>query len=467
MKHIQEEAGWGALLSGKNGLKSIALAGGVMIHAMDVYLATTIMPSVTSDIGGLSFYSWATTIYVVAAIIGSVISSVVLSKMGPRASYRLAIIFFAIGALICTVAPAMSVLLAGRFVQGIGGGLLVALSYAMISIVYEKRFWSRAMALVSAMWGISAFLGPLFGGIFAEYSHWRYAFVTLLIIAAALIFLTENVLPKKQDKELKAAKIPVVKLLLILFAALAISTGSIAENLYANAAGVIGAIILLGLVIKGEKGASERLLPNGAYKLSTLLGATYAVVILLTLAGTVEIYIPYFLQIIHDFSPLKAGYLTVLIALGWSLCSVAFSCLPAKYVKGVIIAGPLLVLAGLAGLSYFVSHVEYGRGIGFIVICLLLIFIGAGIGMGWSHILTQVLSSAPKGEEEKASASISTVQLLGTAFGSAAAGLIANFSGITNPGGIAGAEHAAQWLFGAFAITPLLALVVILCKFKR
>jgi len=462
----QEKEGWAALLSGKNGLKSIALAGGVMLHATDVYLATTIMPSVTKDIGGLSFYSWATTMYVVAAIIGSVVSSVTLAKMGPRKAYRLAIVLFAIGALICATAPMMYVLLAGRFIQGIGGGLLVALSYAMISIVYEERFWSRAMALVSAMWGVSAFLGPFFGGIFAEYSHWRYAFITLLIIALSLIVLTENVLPKKQ-KSISTATIPFYKLVLILLAALAISAGSVSEHLSLNAAGVIVAMILLGMVIRGEKSTSERLLPTGAYKISTLLGATYAVVVLLTLSGTVEIYIPYFLQLIHNFSPLKAGYLTVLIALGWSLCSIAFSGLNPSYVKMIILTGPVLVFAGLAGLSWMVPDAANANGAGFILMCLLLVFIGAGIGMGWSHILTQVLSSAPKGEEEKASASISTVQLLGTTFGSAIAGLIANFSGITNPGGIAGAEQAARWLFGAFALTPALALIVILWKFKK
>lgn len=133
----------------------------------------------------------------------------------------------------------------------------------------------------------------------------------------------------------------------------------------------------------------------------------------------------------------------------------------------MIITGPVLVMAGLIGLGYMVPDSNNGEGIGFLAVCMLLIFIGAGIGMGWSHILTQVLSSAPKGEEEKASASISTVQLLGTAFGSAVAGLIANFAGITNPGGVAGAQHAALWLFGVFALTPLFALIIILWKFKR
>jgi len=49
--------GWGALLGGRNGLLSLALAGGVALHAINVYITTTILPSVVADIGGIDYYS--------------------------------------------------------------------------------------------------------------------------------------------------------------------------------------------------------------------------------------------------------------------------------------------------------------------------------------------------------------------------------------------------------------------------
>src|SRR3546814_18481890 len=81
-------ATWKELFKGKNGLKAIALAAGVVLHATDVFLATTIMPSVIEDIGGLAFYSLATTVSVVAAIIGSVFSSSNSLKRGPKIRLR-------------------------------------------------------------------------------------------------------------------------------------------------------------------------------------------------------------------------------------------------------------------------------------------------------------------------------------------------------------------------------------------
>lgn len=432
-----------------------------MLHATDVYLATTIMPSVTRDIGGLAFYSWATTIYVIAAIIGSVISSRNLAKQGPKAAYRTAIFLFATGTLICAVAPHMSVLLIGRFLQGIGGGLLFALSYAMISIVFEEELWPRAMGLVSAMWGIAAFTGPLIGGVFTQYSNWRMAFGTLMAIALLLVILTEKVLPKNTANSARPSKVPAGKLLIITAATLAVSVGGIMENIWANLAGIAVALALFAALALNEKRASNRLLPHGAYKLSTRLGATYLVIALLSAATGVEIYIPYFMQVIHGFQPLKAGYLAVLLSIGWSVSSIVFSGLGARYVNSVIITGAVMMLVSLAGLAFGMPSASSNTGIPFILMCALLMSIGLGVGMGWSHLLTRILTAAPKGEEEKASASITTVQLLSTAFAAALAGLIANSAGIVNPGGLAGAQNAAAWLLGLFALAPAVSLILL------
>ncbi|MCW3465326.1 MFS transporter [Chitinophaga nivalis] len=452
--------GWGTLLSGKNGLRSIALAGGVMLHATDVYLATTIMPSVTQEIGGLSLYAWATTVYVIAAIIGSVLSSRHLSQRGPRQAYRIAALLFGIGSLISATAPNMYWLLSGRFVQGLGGGLLFALSYAMISIVFEEKLWPRAMALVSAMWGVSAFSGPFVGGLFAQYGHWRMAFITLVILTTLLLLLTEKVLPVKGPQATSRTPLPAVQLLLLTGATLAVSIGGAIEKTSANIVGVVIAIVLFILLLIAEKRSAHRLLPTGAYRLSGALGATYAVMVLLTIATAVEIYIPYFLQVIHHFTPLKAGYLTVLIAFGWSFSSIAFSgAAPAK-VKILLPVGACLVLAGLAGLTFTMPAVNSGTGLPLLLMCGSLALTGIGVGIGWPHLLTRVLTAAIAGEEEKAAASITTVQLLATAFGTALTGLVANASGLIAPGGITGAQQAAGWLLGLFIITPALALLL-------
>src|SRR5690606_30678136 len=137
-----------------------------------LYLSTTILPSVVWDIGGLDYYAWNTTVYVVASIVGAAISARLLTRCGPRLAYALAALVFAVGALLCAAAPSMLVMLVGRGVQGLGGGMLVALPYAMTRIVFPEPLWPRAMAMISGMWGIATLLGPALGGIFAELGIW-------------------------------------------------------------------------------------------------------------------------------------------------------------------------------------------------------------------------------------------------------------------------------------------------------
>ncbi|MDP0995304.1 MFS transporter, partial [Klebsiella pneumoniae] len=90
-------------------------------------IATTILPSVVQDIGGIDYYAWNTTLFVTASILGSALSARLLGRLGPRGAYLVASLVFAGGSLACAFAPSMPVMLVGRLVQGLGGGFLFAL----------------------------------------------------------------------------------------------------------------------------------------------------------------------------------------------------------------------------------------------------------------------------------------------------------------------------------------------------
>src|SRR5690606_40754375 len=113
---------WSELLWGRNGLRSLALAGGVALHAVNVYIVTTILPSVVQDIGGLEYYAWNTTLFVVASILGSALSPKAMDFFGLRRSFLLTIAVFAAGTAGCAPAPRIARALVGGPAQGLGGG---------------------------------------------------------------------------------------------------------------------------------------------------------------------------------------------------------------------------------------------------------------------------------------------------------------------------------------------------------
>ena len=188
---------------------------------------------------------------------------------------------------------------------------------------------------------------------------------------------------------------------------------------------------------------------------------------MLVAALTTEIFVPYFLQVAHAMTPLAAGYMTALMAGGWTLASIYSAGREPARAWRLIRASPLVVLAALVALAATMPVVAWQpASLGPILHGIALTAVGFGIGLGWPHLLTRVFSAAAPGEETLASSSITTVQLYATALTAALAGVVANAGGLTQPGGIDGAKSAALVLFGVFALAPAAA-VLLTGRLKR
>jgi MFS family permease len=445
------------LFAGRNAIYAAALAGGVTLHAVNIYLVTTILPSVVRDIGGLDYYAWSTTLFIVASILGAALSTQLLRRAGPRGAYAAAAVIFALGTLLCALAPSMPVLLGGRFVQGIGGGFLYALAYTVTRLVFPEALWARAIGLISAMWGIATLVGPAVGGVFAEYFAWRAAFWCLVPLIALFALLAFATLPRRVAAARDNGALPLAQIALLAGAVLAVSAGSIGRDVAWNLLGLGVALVLVGLLVLVERRASARLLPQSALR-ATPLAALYGVIALLVIGMQPELFVPYFLQVLHGQSPLVSGYLAALMAIGWTLGSM----LSATWTSRVMRAGPALVLGGLAALAAFLP----AGGAGWVLapISLGLLLVGFGIGVAWPHLMTQVFKAAPAAEQDKATAGATTVQFFATAFGAATAGMVANLAGLTTSAGVA---PAAFWLFALFALAPVLCIPLVLRVTRR
>ncbi|MFF9352095.1 MFS transporter [Streptomyces sp. NPDC014734] len=449
-------AGWTALFGREHGPVAVTLAAGVALHAVNVYLAATIMPSVVDDIGGSSLYAWATTVFMFASVLGSAAAAAVLGARGPRSSYRFAALLLAAGTTVCALAPSMLVLLAGRLVQGLGGGLLFALSYAMVRITLHEALWPRAMALVSAMWGVATLIGPALGGVCAQLGAWRDAFWGLLPFLLFFGFWGAMRLPKGKAGGV-TPRIPWMSVSLLGLAVLVISAASISSRLMVNAAGLLLAALLLVGWLRRERRTTLRLIPATAFGSDPRLRFVYLTMALLVLSSTVEVYIPYFGQRLQGLGPLAAGYLGAVLAAGWTLGSVACSGMSHRS-RSIISTGPVVTLAGLAGL-FFAGPVHSGTVAAIAAVSVALLALGWGIGMAWPHLLTRVLQLAPDADQELAGSSVTTVQLTATAFGSALAGTVANVIGFSDNAGTGDLQSTARWMFGLFALAPLAAVV--------
>ncbi len=170
---------------------------------------------------------------------------------------------------------------------------------------------------------------------------------------------------------------------------------------------------------------------------------------------------PLFLQTIHLFSPLTAGYLTAIMAAGWTIGALFSANKTGAIVIRIIRTGPVIIFISLIMLAVLTHNQQLIESWPLFVIYLIAMAgVGLGIGVCWPHLVLRVFKNAPEGEENLASSSIITIQLYATALSAALVGVVVNNSGPINPGD-RGAQQASIWLFALFAISPLLATVLI------
>ncbi len=460
----RSEGSWGELLRGRNGLRSIALAGGIALHAVNVYIVATVLPSVVADIGGLAYYAWNMTLFVVASIVGSIVTPKAIDTLGLRQAFFLAIALFVAGTTVCAAAPHMSWMLAGRTGQGFGGGLLLGLCYSASRILFEERLWPKAMALLSSMWGVATLAGPAIGGIFAQLHAWRWAFWSVIPIALGLALLIRlQVAPDATRRHAGDVRLPLLQGVLMVAAVVIVSMASLSVQAAWNLAGILAGLFISAGIAWLDARRPAHLLPTGAYALGGGLGSLYACTALLSVAMTMEIFIPYFLQVIHGFTPLWAGYFMVLISAGWSTGSIISASRRTQTTHRLMRVGPAACAAAIAVLA-LVMPVQAGAAsvsLHVAAIAALLFCVGLGIGITWPHLLTQVFRVAPTGQENMASSAIITVQLYALAFGAALGGMITNATGFIEPGGVAGTRSAARALLLCLALAPALAAALI------
>ncbi|MGL4860982.1 MAG: MFS transporter [Enterobacteriaceae bacterium] len=438
---------------------TLILSGGVTLHALNLYITITVMPSIVADIGGLNYYAWSTTLFIVASIAGAATTVRLLHNLGARKAYIVAATLFALGTLLCALASNMPFLLLGRIIQGLGGGFLYALAYALTRIVLPQHLWARVISLISAVFGITTLVGPTIGGVFAQYASWRFAFWSLLPFVILFILLAWSRLPDDKDSQSQSQALPLLQLLMLVLAVLSVSAGSISASLLWSAASLLGALLLIAAIAWRDARGRVRLLPAGSFSLTAPLGILYCTIALLMFSMQPEIYAPWMLQKLHGQSPLWAGYLTGLLSIGWTAATL-LTARPLWQGKAplLIMTGPILSLLGLLLLLIFLPQNSQGAWQIITPVCLGLTLIGFGIGLSWPNLVTRIYVNAKPEEQALATGAMTTVQLFALAFGAACAGMVVNMAGIADPGGIEGASRSAFWLMLSFILAPVIAL---------
>lgn len=446
--------GWSALLEARWFSALAVLVGGVLLHSMNVLMLATVLPSVVDDIGGATLLSWTSTAYLASSIVAATCTGYLTSNIGARNTFCIGALVFGVGAIFCALAPSMALIVIGRFVQGFGGGLLAAIAYVLVRNTLPGELWPRAFALLSGAWSLSIVVGPMVGGVFAQYGSWRGAFFCVAGLASILAIGAFQALPAGSAGT-GAARPPGLRVALVCGAIAVMSLSAIAPHVLAKAALVVAAVGLMASMLVIDRRAATRLLPSDAFSLSSMTGMGLWLILTVSIAySPLQVFMPIFLQSLHGLDPLSSGYMVAGGSFGWTAISLMVAGVSLSATGRLLVAGPAMMGAGLLGIALLLPLEPA------IVVFPAIFMLGAGIGSCWAFIAQRVMGGARKGEEDVAASSIATVQQTGFALGAAVAGLVANAAGLSAGLERADVAHAALWVPACFVLAALLAAVL-------
>ena len=438
---------WQELLGGDNLARLILVCFGVWLHAADGLMVTTMMPSIIRDIGGARFVSWTISLYEIGSIVAGASGAFLCMRYSLRVAMTASALIYALGCAVSALAPEMWVALIGRLVQGLGGGGLMALSLISVSILFSRSLMPRVIGAVSALWGVSSFLGPLVGGVFADSGYWRGGFWFFAAQAAVLAgFIGFSTALRPNDAQVRLeGDLPIWRLSLLSLAVFAIAWAGIEVSFAETPLFIVLGFLLLALFLWTDgRRDSDRLLPRRPLDPRNAVGAALLMILSFS-AATIAIsaYGPILLTQLHGVSALTAGYIVAVSSVGWSVMAVLVSGADERHDSRLTIVGMSMLAISIVG---FMLAIPYGP------LWLVVVFAaleGFGFGMAWTFILRRVTILAPKSETERVSSALPTLQRLGYALGAAYTGVIANAASVADRMDRPTAQAVAFWIFAA------------------
>ncbi|HBO53823.1 MAG TPA: MFS transporter [Janibacter terrae] len=159
---------------------TVGLLTCVTAVAFEGMAVVTAMPAAAADLGDLELYAWAFTAVMIAQLIAIVVAGRTTDVIGPVRPLLVGLVVFALGVVVAALAPTMAVLLAGRFVQGLGGGAVNLALMVVTAIAYDPVERARLMTWYSACWILPSLVGPAVAAWLSETFSWHWVFWAVL-----------------------------------------------------------------------------------------------------------------------------------------------------------------------------------------------------------------------------------------------------------------------------------------------
>src|SRR5882757_2074156 len=386
----------------------VAVLLGMLLAALDQTIVATALPTVVSDLGGAGHQSWVVTSYLLASTIVTAVVGKLGDMFGRKVVFQTSVLFFLAGSVLCGLAGSMTMLVAARALQGIGGGAI--------------------MVTAMAVFGVTTVIGPLLGGFFTDHLTWRWAFwvnvpVALVVLAVSVIAIPAMARSTKQ----------VIDYMGIVLVGLGASGLTLATSWgggeYAWGSPMIislfvGSAAALAMFVWVETRTTEPILPmrlfaNPVFTVCCIL----AFIVGFAMLGAMT-FLPTFMQFVDGVSATESGLRTLPMVAGLLMTSIGSGTIVGRTgrYKMFPVVGTAVMAVGFLLLSRMDAATPTWQQSVFLFV------LGTGIGMCMQVLVLTVQNTTSFADLGVATSGVTFFRTIGSAFGAAIFGsLFTNF----------------------------------------
>lgn len=397
-----------------------ALMASMFMSSLDQSIVGTAMPTIVGELNGVEHQGWIVTIYILAIAIVMPLYGKFGDLWGRRWPFLVAIALFTVASAGAGFAGSFGELVAWRGVQGLGGGGLMILSQAIIADIVSAKERGKYMGPMGALFGISAIIGPLLGGLFTDHADWRWCFWLNIPIGIAAFITAWFTLRLPSHRSGKKLDVAGIVLMVIATSGLVLATSweSWTGRAYdwtdtTLVALVVGTLVAASVFVLVELRAQEPLLPmhlfrNPTFAIATAIGLVIGMGMFAALG-----FLPTFLQMATGAGVTESGFLMLPMMVGVMTTAIGSGVLITRTGRYRVypIVGMGVATLGVAWLTRLTSDVTM------VTFGAMIFVLGLGLGLVMQTIVLAVQNSVDPREIGTATSTNNFFREIGAAVG--------------------------------------------------